>query len=216
MQEAALASARHTISTASGSERASRKWTTDRATLATARGTDSGGFVMIVPLNEYDFLKRALAVYGDCEAIVSGDLRLTYNQFGERVNRWANLMRSLGVEKGERVAIITQNDHRMMDGFFGAPLIGAVYMPINFRLIASDFEYILNHAEAKILIVEDWLAPTIEGIRPQLKTVQRFIVASNETDAPSNLSGGWESYDVLLEGASATPPVPAVVDENDI
>ena len=42
---------------------------------------------MIVPLNEYDFLKRALAVYGDCEAIVSGDLRLTYNQFGGRVNR---------------------------------------------------------------------------------------------------------------------------------
>ena len=41
---------------------------------------------MIVPLNEYDFLKRALAVYGDCEVIVSGDLRLTYNQFGLRVN----------------------------------------------------------------------------------------------------------------------------------
>ena len=93
---------------------------------------------MIVPLNEYDFLKRALAVYGDCEAIVSGDLRLTYNQFGGRVNRWANLMRSLGVEKGDRVAIIMQNDHRMMDGFFGAPLIGAVYMPINFRLISGE------------------------------------------------------------------------------
>ena len=59
-------------------------------------------------------------------------------------------MRSLGVEKGDRVAIISQNDHRMMDGFFGAPLIGSIYMPINFRLIASDFEYILNHAEAKI------------------------------------------------------------------
>ena len=54
---------------------------------------------MIVPLNEYDFLKRALAVYGDCEAIVSGDLRLTYQQFGDRVNRWANAMRSLGVQQ---------------------------------------------------------------------------------------------------------------------
>ena len=165
---------------------------------------------MIVPLNEYDFLKRALAVYGDCEAIVSGDLRLTYNQFGGRVNRWANLMRSLGVEKGDRVAIIMQNDHRMMDGFFGAPLIGAVYMPINFRLIAGDFEYILNHAEAKILIVEDWLAPVIEEIRPRLKSVERFIVAMNETEVPS----GWLSYDALLEGAPATAPEPADVDEN--
>ena len=58
-------------------------------------------------------------------------------------------MRSLGVEKGDRVAIISQNGHRMMDGFFGAPLIGAVYMPINFRLVASDFEYILNHGAAE-------------------------------------------------------------------
>jgi acyl-CoA synthetase (AMP-forming)/AMP-acid ligase II len=167
---------------------------------------------VIVPLNEYDFLKRALAAYGDCEAIVSGDLRLTYNQFGRRVNRWANLMRNLGVEKGDRVAIISQNDHRMMDGFFGAPLIGAIYMPINFRLIAGDFEYILNHAEAKILIVEDWLAPTIEEIRPQLKTVKRFIAAADGTSAPP----GWESYDVLLEDASESAPEPAEVDENDV
>jgi acyl-CoA synthetase (AMP-forming)/AMP-acid ligase II len=167
---------------------------------------------VIVPLNEYDFLKRALAVYGDCEAIVSGGLRLTYNQFGERVNRWANLMRGLGVEKGDRVAIISQNDHRMMDGFFGAPLIGAINMPINFRLIAGDFEYILNHAEAKILIVEDWLAPAIEEIRPQLKSVQQFIVATDGADIPA----GWQSYDALLEGATATAPEPAVVEENDV
>src|SRR5262245_17355933 len=179
-----------------------------------------GGLVMIVPLNEYDFLKRALAVYGDCEAIVSGDLRLTYNQFGQRVNRWANLMRSLGVEKGDRVAIISQNNHRMMDGFFGAPLIGAVYMPINFRLIASDFEYILNHAEAKILIVEDWLAPALEEIRPQLKNVEQFIVIANETDRPpdlpADLSGKWRSYDDLLESASESAPKHADVDENDV
>src|SRR5262245_24686346 len=171
---------------------------------------------MIVPLNEYDFLKRALAVYGDCEAIVSGDLRLTYKQFGLRVNRWANLMRSLGVEKGDRVAIISQNDHRMMDGFFGAPLIGAVYMPINFRLIAGDFEYILNHAEAKILVVEDWLAPAIEEIRPQLNSVQHFIVITEGTEPPPNLAGDWRGYDALLEGAPATAPEPAVVDENDV
>jgi fatty-acyl-CoA synthase len=171
---------------------------------------------VIVPLNEYDFLKRALAVYGDCEAIVSGDLRLTYNQFGRRVNRWANLMRSLGVEKGDRVAIISQNDHRMMDGFFGAPLIGAVYMPINFRLIASDFEYILNHAEAKILIVEEWLAPAIEEIRPRLQGVEQFIVIANGTGALPNLSGKWLSYDDLLEGAPASDIEPADVDENDV
>ncbi len=167
---------------------------------------------MIVPLNEYDFLKRALAVYGRQEAVVSGGLRLTYNQLGERVNRWVNLMRSLGVAQGDRVAIISQNDHRMLDGFFGAPLMGAVYMPVNFRLIADDFNYILNHAEAKVLIVEDWLAPTIEMVRSQLETVQHFLTFSDVGEIPP----GWQDYDAMLDAASAEAPAPADVDENDI
>lgn len=168
--------------------------------------------IVIVPLNEYDFLKRALAVYGDCEAIVSGDLRLTYRQFGERVNRWANAMRSLGIAKGERAAIISQNSHRMMDGFFGAPLLGAVYQPINFRLVADDFEYILNHAEAKIVIVEDFLVPAIESIRARLGSVEHFIV---HTDDPGDPPMGWKDYESLLANASAEDPVPAEIDENE-
>ncbi len=167
---------------------------------------------MIVPLNEYDFLRRALAVYGDQEAVVSGDLRFTYKQLGERVNRWANLMRSFGVQQGERVAIISQNDHRMLDGFFGAPLAGVVYMPINFRLIAADFEYMLNHAEAKVLIVENWLIPTIEAVRSQLKNVEQFIAFSDSGEIPA----GWQNYDALLDAASNEPAAPAEVNENDM
>jgi fatty-acyl-CoA synthase len=168
---------------------------------------------LIVPLNEYDFLKRALAVYGDVEAVVSGDLRLTYKQFGERVNRWSHLMRALGVGKDDRVAIISQNSHRMMDGFFGAPLVGAIYLPINFRLIASDFEYILNHAEAKVLIVEDWLAETINEIRPQLKSVRHFIT---HTDVQGESPAGWHDYETLLAQSPSSEPEPAKIDENDI
>ncbi len=167
---------------------------------------------MIVPLSEYDFLKRALAVYPDCEAIVSGDLRLTYRQFGERVNRWARVMRLLGVGKGDRVAVISQNSHRMMDGFFGAPLIGAVYQPINFRLVASDFEYILNHAEAKVLIVEDYLVDVIEEIRRNLTSVRHFIM---HTDERGLRREGWSDYEELLAQVSAEPPDPAAIDENE-
>jgi fatty-acyl-CoA synthase len=152
-----------------------------------------------------------LAVYGQQEAVVSGSLRLTYNQVGERVNRWVNLMRSLGVEQGDRVAIISQNDHRLLDGFFGAPLAGVVYMPINFRLIADDFNYILNHAEAKVLIVEDWLVPTIESIRGELKTVEQFLAFSDSDNIPSS----WQNYDVMLDAAPVDAPAPANIDEND-
>jgi fatty-acyl-CoA synthase len=167
---------------------------------------------MIVPLNEYDFLKRALAVYPDREAIVNGDLRLTYRQFGERVFSWARAMRGLDVRKGDRVAIISQNCHRMLDGFFGAPLIGAIYMPINFRLVASDFEYILNHGEAKVVIVEEQLVETVEQIRPQLKSVDHFIIS---TDTPEKRPPGWQDYEMLLGSATLTEVVPIEIDEND-
>ena len=95
---------------------------------------------MIVPLNELDFLKRALAVYGDKEAIVCGAHRFTYEQFAERTRRYANAMRALGVEKGDRIGILSQNCHRMIEAYFGAPQIGAISMPMNFRLVADDFE----------------------------------------------------------------------------
>jgi fatty-acyl-CoA synthase len=168
---------------------------------------------VIIPLNEFDFLKRAMRVYGEREAIVAGDLRLTYNQFGERVFRWANLMRSLGVEKGDRVAIISQNSHRMMDGFFGAPLIGAVYQPINFRLIADDFEYILNHAEARVVIVEDYLVPQVDSIREKLTSLRHFIVHTDENGAATPAE--WQDYETLLASASPAAPEPAVIDENE-
>jgi fatty-acyl-CoA synthase len=167
---------------------------------------------VIVPLNEYDFLKRALTVYGDCEAIVSGDLRLTYKELGDRVKRWGHAMRMLGVEKGDRVAIISQNSHRMIEGFFGAPLIGAILMPINFRLVASDFEYILNHAEAKVLIVEEGLTSLIEEIRPKLTTLQHFITWAESSDRIPNQ---WRDYEELLAAMPDTDVTPADVDENE-
>ncbi|MBO0798214.1 MAG: long-chain-fatty-acid--CoA ligase [Blastocatellia bacterium] len=172
---------------------------------------------MIVPLNEYDFLKRALAVYGDSEAIVSGNLRLTYRQLGERVERWVHAMRELGVVKGDRVAIISQNDHRMLEAFFGAPLMGAILMPINFRLVASDFEYILNHAEAKVLIVEDGSTGAIDGIRGNLKSLQHFLTwAENSDSIPVNgWPNGWLDYEDLLAAMPRTAAAPAEVDENE-
>ncbi len=163
---------------------------------------------MIVPLNEYDFLERALKVFPEKEAVVSGDLRLTYAQVGARVNAWAHTMRELGVEKGDRVAILSQNDHRMLEAFFGAPRIGAILMSLNFRLLPSDFEYILNHGEAKVVIVESGLEHLIESIRPQLKTVKHFVAS----ERPSK---GWLDYESMLNAAPPADAQPAEVDENE-
>ncbi len=163
---------------------------------------------MFIPLNEYDFLKRAIAIYPQREAVVCGDVRLTYHQLGQRVNAWAHVMRSLGVAKGDRVAILSQNCHRMLEAFFGAPKIGAILMSLNFRLVPSDFEYILNHGEAKVVIVEAGLEHLIEQIRPNLTSVTRFLLGGASPE-------GWLDYESLIDTAPADEIQPAEIDENE-
>ncbi len=167
---------------------------------------------MIVPLNESDFLKRALAVYPDQEAVVCGQHRFTYRQFGERVNAWAQTMRSLGVQHGDRVAILSQNCHRLLEAFFGAPLLGAILMPINFRLVPADFEYIINHGEAKVVIVEEGLTHLIDEIRPQLKSVEHYLIGADEA---ANIPSGWGDYEALIAAAPKEAVTPAAIDENE-
>jgi fatty-acyl-CoA synthase len=176
---------------------------------------------VIVPLNEYDFLKRALVVHSDKEAVVCGELRLTYREFGERVNRWANALRALGVEKGDRVAILSQNCHRILEAFFGTPLLGSILMPLNFRLVSDDFEYILNHGGAKVVIVEEGLTDLIDPIRSKLGKVKHYVVAGDEAGRarPGRLrsqgSQEWLDYETTLAQASSDSPPEVEIDENE-
>src|SRR4030095_4723854 len=167
--------------------------------------------IVIVPLNEYDFLKRALVAHSSKEAIVCGATRLTYAQFGERVNRWSNAMSGLGIQKGERVAILSQNCHRILEAFFGTPLLGSILMPLNFRLVPGDFEYILNHGGAKVLIVEEGLTNLIDSIRDQLETVEQFIVASDDSKPVE----GWIDYETLISKASSDSQPRVDIEENE-
>jgi fatty-acyl-CoA synthase len=168
---------------------------------------------MIVPLNEYSFLKRAVTVYPDCEAVVCGNLRYTYRQFNERVDRWANVMLDCGVKRGDRVAILSPNCHRMLEAFFGAPLIGAILMPLNFRLIPDDFSYILNHGQAKVVIVQQEYAHLIEEIRGGLPSVEHFLIAGEDIQAVPN---GFEDFERLMSEAESVGPEPVEVDENEV
>jgi fatty-acyl-CoA synthase len=169
---------------------------------------------MIIPLNEYDFLKRALVAHRSKEAVVCGDLRLTYGQLGERVLRWAALMRKLGVEKGDRVAILSQNCHRVIEAFFGAPILGAILMPLNFRLVPEDFQYILNHGGARVIVIEEGLTHQIEPIRDHLETVEHFLLARNSASS-SDAEEGYADYETLLADASIEGISPAEIDENE-
>src|SRR5436190_736753 len=131
---------------------------------------------MELPLTPLEFARRARRLYGDREAVVDGDLRMTYAQFFDRCDRWSHvLQQDLKVGYGDRVAYIAPNTHAQLESFYGVPQIGAVLVPINYRLSPDEFAYIIDHSGATVLCVhEDYLA-AVDRIRDQLTGVLAFI-----------------------------------------
>lgn len=93
------------------------------------------------PLTPLEFMRRSRRLYPQREAVVDGDTRLSYEQFFARCDRWSAVLQGFGIAKGDRVAYIAPNTHTNLEGYYAVPQIGAVLVPINFRLAADDFAY---------------------------------------------------------------------------
>ncbi len=151
---------------------------------------------METALTPLEFARRARKLYGGREAVVDGDLRLTYEQFFDRCDRWAAALQGMGVKKGDRVAYISPNTHEQLESFYAVPQIGAVLVPINYRLTPDDFVYIANHSGSKILCVHPDYLEAIDGVRDQLGGVEHFVVLGGEGGRK-----GWTEYEAGLEAA---------------
>ncbi|NTW04175.1 MAG: AMP-binding protein, partial [Oscillochloris sp.] len=79
---------------------------------------------METPLTPMEFARRARRLYAGREAVVDGDLRLTYGQFFDRCDRWSSALQSFGVTKGDRVAYIAPTTHAQLESFYAVPQIG--------------------------------------------------------------------------------------------
>ena len=101
---------------------------------------------MQVPLLVNDFLRRAAALYPDKLAIVDGSNRYQYGDFHRRVNRLSHALQGLGLAQGDRVCILSPNSHFFLESFYATSQLGVILVPLNYRLVAADHEYILNHA----------------------------------------------------------------------
>ena len=130
---------------------------------------------MEMPLTPINFAPRARRLYADREAVVDEDLRLTYAQFLERCDRWSSALQALGIQPGDRVAYIAPNTHAHLEAYYAVPQIGAVLVPINYRLLADDFAYIINHCGAKIVCAHSDYIAALDGIRDQLPGVAPSI-----------------------------------------
>jgi fatty-acyl-CoA synthase len=167
---------------------------------------------MDVPLLVNDFLRRAAKLYADKVAVVDGSQRFTYAELQARANRLANALRGLGVGKGDRVCILSPNSHFFLESFYGTSAIGAILVPLNYRLVAADHEYILNHAGVSVVLVDREYCGVVDEIRPRLRSVRHWVTAG----AAGSAAPGWTDWDALIGAASPTAPAPLPLDEHDV
>ena len=139
---------------------------------------------METPLSPLEFARRTRRLHADREAVVDGDLRLTYRQFFDRCDRWSSALQGLGVAQGDRVATISPNTHAQLESFYSVPQLGAVLVPINYRLTAEDFVYIVNHSGATVLCVAEEYLAAVDGIRDRMPGVEHFVALDGSPPAP--------------------------------
>lgn len=89
---------------------------------------------MEMPLTPLEFARRARRLHGRREAVIDGERRFTYEEFFARCDRWSAALQEMGVHAGDRVAYVAPNTHAMLEAFYAVPQIGAVLVPINYRM----------------------------------------------------------------------------------
>ena len=168
---------------------------------------------MEVPLLVNDFLRRASKLYGPSEAVVDGDKRFTWSEFNARVNQQAHALLDAGVGKGDRVGIIAPNSHQFLETFYATAAIGAIIVPMNYRLIPADFEYMLEHSGSKVVLVDAEFAHMVDEVRNNLNSVEHFIAIPFED---IQITPGWTNYeDWIASQPTVQPPDPGL-EETDL
>ena len=152
---------------------------------------------MEVALTPLEFMRRARRAYGQREAVVDGDLRLTYEQLFDRCDRWSTVLsRKLGVKQGDRVAYIAPNTHAQLESFYAIPQLGAVLVPANYRLSGDELAYIIDHSGSSVVCAHSDYLELIDGVRAQLPNVKHFVALEGKRE-------GWLDYEELI--ASTIP-----------
>lgn len=142
------------------------------------------------------------------ECLVCGDVRLTWRQLNERVNRLAHGLEELGVTRGTKVAVLAFNCHRYVEIYYATAKLGAVAVPLNFRLSHDELRYVINHSDAEVLMVGADLMEAANEIMPGLENIRQRV----SLDGPEE---GWVDYEELLARSSDEEPE-VEVDENDL
>ncbi|MDT9755873.1 long-chain fatty acid--CoA ligase [Heyndrickxia coagulans] len=144
----------------------------------------------------------------------TGIQRIPYREIAKRTRRLASALEKLGMKKGDRVGTFAWNHHRHLEAYFAVPCRGAVLHMVNIRLSEDHLTHVINHAEDKILLIDEDLVPVIEKIRDRLKTVEHFIIMSDEKAVPETTLFPVSSYEAILEEGDERYPFLHDLDEH--
>lgn len=172
------------------------------------------GLMMDYQLTLPTILRRAESLFGDKEIVTllpdKNIHRYTYSDFAVRSKKLAVALQQLGISHGDRVATLSWNHYQHLEAYFAAPCAGAVIHPLNLRFNPDDLGYIVNHAEDKILIVDQVLLPLFEKFRGAIRVSKVIVVP--QTGEP--ISDEYLDYEDVVKSGNASRFQPFEGDEN--
>ena len=148
-------------------------------------------------LSPLSFLKRSAHVYPQKIAIIHGDRRYTYAQFYERCRRLASALSARGVGEGDTVSVLSPNIPEMLECHFAIPMLGAVLNAINIRLDAATIAFILEHGEAKAIIIDKQFSAVMADALDLIST-NPFVIDIDDTLAPDGALIGETDYESFI------------------
>ena len=160
----------------------------------------------LTPLSPLSFLIRAAEVYPNRTSIIHGKKQFTWSETYKRSKQLASALSKRGIGKGDTVAVLCFNTPEIYETHFGVPMIGAVLNTINIRLDVDTISYILEHGEAKALITDNELSPTIKQVLDKIKN--KILVIDIDDELANHPEGAGENLgeinyeDFLLTGDS--------------
>lgn len=179
------------------------------------------------PLLLTTFMKRPVKIYPDEIGVVYRNFetgkyqRFTWMQWYKRTCRLANALKTLNVDPGgpgkpgDRIATMALNTHRHLELYYAVPCSGALLHPINVRLAQDHIVYTINHAEDKIIFVDDLLLPLLENIYDKIKdTVKAVVYMSDKPGLPDTKIKNIYEYEKLLENESDDYEWPYLSEDN--
>lgn len=172
------------------------------------------GTMMRYPLTLNSLLARLGQLFPSVEVVarIPGKSvhRTTYGEAYHRARALAEMLQKAGLERGDRVATLMWNQHVHLEAYLGVPAAGGVLHTLNLRLAPQELAYIVNHAQDRILIVDDVLLPLYEGFASQVKLERVLVVRLSGAPVPA----GCEDYEGFIRGASGDFAYPDL-DENE-